>query len=96
VGTGRGRIDPGAKRAFVSSLRGPDLAVFDVSSRQDVKWIKLGRGAAGILMQPDGSRLYVACSPEDYVAVKDLKTLEIVGHIDDGREPDGLASATRQ
>jgi YVTN family beta-propeller protein len=96
VGANRLKFTLDGKRAFVSSLRGADLAVFDVSSRQDVKRIKLGRGAAGILMQPDGSRVYVACSPDDYVAVIDLKTLEIIGHIDAGREPDGLAWATRQ
>ena len=70
--------------------------VFDSSSRADFKRIKLGRGAAGILMQPDGSRAYVACSPDNYVAVIDLKTLEIIGRIEAGREPDGLAWATRQ
>jgi len=72
------------------------LAVFDAVSRADLKRIKLGRGAAGILMQPDGSRAYVACSPDNNVAVIDLKTLEIIGRIDAGREPDGLAWATRQ
>jgi YVTN family beta-propeller protein len=83
------------KRAFVSSLGGADLAVFDASTRQEVKRIKLGRGAAGILMQPDGARVYVSCSPDNYVAVIDLKTLEVIGRIDGGQEPDGLAWAAR-
>ncbi len=84
------------KRAFVSSLGGADLAVFDVGTRQEIKRIKLGRGAAGILMQPDGSRVYVACSPDNYVAVINLTTLEVTGRIDGGQDPDGLAWATRQ
>jgi len=46
-------------------------------------------------MQPDGSRAYVACSPDDYVAVIDLRTLEVIGRIDAGRGPDGLAWAMR-
>ncbi len=96
MGANRLKFTLDGKRAFVSSLRGADLAVFDVSTRQDVKRIKLGRGAAGILMQPDGSRAYVACSPDNYVAVIDLKTLEVIGQIDAGQEPDGLAWATRQ
>jgi YVTN family beta-propeller protein len=82
--------------AFVSSLGGADLAVFEVSSRKEVKRIKLGRGAAGILMQPDGARVYVAASPDNYVAVIDLKTMEVVGRIEPGTEPDGLAWAARQ
>ena len=70
-----------------------DLAIFDAGTRQEVKRLKLGRGAAGILMDPDGSRVYVACSPDNYVAVIDLKTLEVVGRIEPGNEPDGLAWA---
>jgi YVTN family beta-propeller protein len=90
------KFTPDGKLVFVSSLGGENLAVFEASSRADFKRIKLGRGAAGILMQPDGSRAYVACSPDNYVAVIDLKTLEVVDRIDAGREPDGLAWATRQ
>jgi YVTN family beta-propeller protein len=92
-GANRLKFTLDGKRAFVSSLGGADLAVFDVRSRQDVKRIKLGQGAAGILMQPDGARVYVACSPDNYVAVIDLTTLEVVGRIDAGQDPDGLAWA---
>jgi YVTN family beta-propeller protein len=95
-GANRLKFTLDGKRAFVSSLGGADLAVFDVSTRQDIKRIQLGRGAAGILMQPDGARVYVSCSPDNYVAVIDLKSLDVVGRIDAGQEPDGLAWATRQ
>jgi len=95
-GANRLKFTLDGKRAFVSSLGGADVVVFDVSTRQAVKRIKVGRGAAGILMQPDGSRVYVACSPDNYVAVIDLTTLEVVGRIEAGQEPDGLAWATRQ
>jgi YVTN family beta-propeller protein len=84
------------KRAFVSGFNAEGLAVFDVTTRKEIKRIKLGRGSAGILMQPDGSRVYVACSPDNYVAVVDLKSLEVVGRIDAGQEPDGLAWAARR
>jgi YVTN family beta-propeller protein len=64
--------------------------VGDVRTRQDVKRIKLGRGAAGILMQSDGARVYVACSPDDSVAVIDLKTLEVIGKIEAAGNPMAL------
>jgi YVTN family beta-propeller protein len=73
-----------------------DLVVYDTASRKEVKRIKIGHGAAGILMQPDGSRAFVACGPDNYVAIIDLKSLEVAGHIDAGGEPDGLAWASRQ
>ena len=59
-------------------------------------WAELGgHGAAGILMDPDGQRAFIACGPDNYVAVLDLKTLEVTSHIDVGGEPDGLAWASR-
>jgi hypothetical protein len=48
-------------------------------------------GAAGIQMDPGGSRTFVACTPDDYVAIVDLKSLEVTGPIDAGKQPDGLA-----
>jgi len=45
-------------------------------------------------MQPDGGRAFVACSPDNYIAVIDLKSLDVTGHFDVGQEPDGLAWAS--
>jgi YVTN family beta-propeller protein len=84
------------KMALLSTLRGPDLIILDTAKRKVIKRLPVGHGAAGILMQPDGSRAFVACSPDDYVTVIDLKSLSVPGHINVGGEPDGLAWATRQ
>ena len=84
------------KVALVSLLGGPELVVVDAASRSVVKRLKIGHGAAGIQMQPDGARAYVACGPDNYVAVIDLKTMEVVGKIDAGGEPDGMAWAVRK
>jgi YVTN family beta-propeller protein len=63
--------------------RGKSLSVF------------IGHGAAGILMEPDGACTFVACSPDNYVTILDLRTLAVTGHLDVGGEPDGLAWAVR-
>ena len=83
------------KLVLISDLGSSDLMVMDVGSRKEVKRIKLGGGSAGILMQPDGSRAYVAVGSDNGVAVIDLKTLEVAGHIETGQEPDGLGWAIR-
>src|SRR5206468_2334777 len=57
--------------------------------------IPVGRGAAGILVQPDGANVYVACTPDDYVAVIDVKSLAVTARIAAGKQPDGLAWAVR-
>jgi YVTN family beta-propeller protein len=95
-GANRLKFTLDGKLVFISSLGGPDVTVLDAATRKEIKRIPVGHGAAGILMQPDGARAYVACSPDDYVAVIDLKSLRVTGHIDAGHEPDGLAWAVQR
>jgi YVTN family beta-propeller protein len=95
-GANRLKFTPDGKMAFISSLGGSDLVIYATSTRKEIKRVKIGSGAAGIAMQPDGARAYVACTPDNYVAVIDLKSLEVVGKIDAGGNPDGLAWAIRR
>jgi YVTN family beta-propeller protein len=92
-GANRLKFTPDGTLALVSTLGAPDLKVIRVSDRSEVKRIPAGTGAAGIQIQPDGARAYIACSPDNYVAVVDLKSMQVVGRIDAGRNPDGLAWA---
>jgi YVTN family beta-propeller protein len=94
----RVKFTPDGKYVFVSMLRGTsgNLAIFDAATRREIKRLDLGHGAGGILMQPDGERAYVACSPDDYVAVISLRTLELIARIEVGRNPDGMAWAVRK
>jgi YVTN family beta-propeller protein len=90
-GANRLKFTPDGKLVLISTLGGPDLVVLDAATRAEVKRVPLGKGAAGIQMDPDGSRAFVACTPDDYVAVVDLKTLTVSGRIDAGPQPDGMA-----
>jgi len=74
-GANRLKFTPDGHKVFVSSLRLGAVAVLDASTRKEIKRIEVGHGAAGIVMQPDGSRAFVACTPDNYVAVIDLKSL---------------------
>ncbi len=95
LGANRLMFTPDGRLVFISSLQTGDLTIYDAKSRAEVKRLNLGRGAAGILMDPDGSRAFVACSADNYVAVIDIKTLEVTHKIDVGGMPDGLAWAVR-
>ena len=90
------KFNPNGSLVFVSTLRGPDLVILDARTRREVKRVKIGRGAAGIQMQPDGARAYVSCTPDDCVAVIDIKSLEVAGHIEAGKQPDGVAWVVRR
>ncbi len=89
------KFTPDGKHVFISTLSGPDVVVFDAVTRKEIKRIPVGHGAAGIQMQPDNSRAFVACTPDNYVVAIDLKSLQVTAHIDAGPEPDGMAWAGR-
>ena len=93
-GANRLKFTPDGKLVLVSTLAGPNLTIINpLDYTSEPKRIPVGRGAAGIQIQPDGLRAYIACSPDDYVAVVDLKSFQVVGRIDAGKNPDGLAWA---
>ena len=62
IGANRLKFTPDGKLVFISSLRSGELTIYDAKSHKEVKRLKIGHGAAGILMDPDGSRAFVACS----------------------------------
>jgi len=94
-GANRLKFTTDGKMVFISSLQSGNLAIYNSKTHREIKKINIGHGAAGILMDLNGTRAFVACSPDNYIAVVDLKTLEITGHIDVGGEPDGLAWAVQ-
>ena len=94
VGANRLKFTPDGKHVLISSLTNGDLVIYDAIERKPFKRVPIGRGAAGILVAPDGARAFVACTPDNYVAVVDLRTDAVVRRIDVGGEPDGLAWAS--
>lgn len=95
-GANRLKFTPDGKLVLISMLGNGDVVIYDAASRKEFKRVPIGHGAAGIQMDPDGSRAFIACGPDNYVVVLDLKSLTVAGHIDVGGEPDGLAWAVRQ
>lgn len=96
TGANRLKFTPDGARVFVSSLSSGEVTVLDTRTRKEIKRLKPGHGAAGILMDAEGSRAFVACSADNYIAVVDLRTLTVTGHFEVGGVPDGLAWAVRK
>jgi YVTN family beta-propeller protein len=90
-GANRLKFTPDGKLALLSA--GPEVVVVDSATHKVIRRINTGGNGGGIQMQPDGARAYVATGGANFVAVIDLKTLELVGKIDAGGGPDGLAWA---
>jgi DNA-binding beta-propeller fold protein YncE len=96
MGANRLKFSPDGKTVLVSSLRTGDLFFFDAATHRLLKQINIGHGGAGILIDSDGSRAFVGCTGDDYVAVVDMKTMEMTSHFNVGGGPDGLAWAVKQ
>jgi len=98
AGANRVKFTPDGKRVLVSKLSGSaagagNIIVFDAASRAELKRIDAGGGVGGMAMQPDGARAFG--SSRTGVVVIDLKTLEVVGRIDVGPNPDGVTWTSR-
>ena len=93
-GANRLKFTLDGKHVLVSTLSGPDLVILNAATRDEFKRIPIGHGAAGILIEPNGARAFVACTPDNYLAVIDLTTFKVTAHIQSGDEPDGLAWAS--
>lgn len=105
TGANRLKFTPDGKLVLISGLGAggpgagpswPNLVVLDVVGRKEVKQLNLGGGSAGILIDPDGSRAFVASSGGNKVAVVDLKRLEVTNEISPLGQPDGMAWAVRK
>lgn len=81
---------------LISSLKTGELVIFNPKSRTEIKRLKIGTGASEILIDKNNSRIFISCTPDNYVAVLDLKTFQIIKKIDIGGRPDGLTFAEFQ
>jgi YVTN family beta-propeller protein len=105
AGANRLKFTPDGRHVLVSGLgmggpgaapSGSSLVVLDAAGSREVKQLNLGGGAAGILMDPDGSRAFVAVSGGNKVVIVDLKSLSVTGEIAPLGQPDGMAWAVRK
>lgn len=87
----RVKFTPDGTMVLISDLGTGDLIFLDAKARKEVKRISVGKGCAGILMAPDGSRAFVAVSRNDKIAVVDLKSMSVTNDFSTGKGPDGMA-----
>ena len=89
------KFTPDGRLVLISDLSAGELLVLERETRKVVKRMPVGKQLAGILVQPDSTKAYVAATGDNSVAVIDLKTLDLVNRIAPGVGPDGMAWAVR-
>ncbi len=94
AGLHRLKITPDGRSVCVVSVKTGDLLYYDRMQRTLEKREQVGRGA-GIFMDAESGRMFISCTPDNYVLVIDLKTRREIGRLPIGR-PDGVSAVTVQ
>jgi YVTN family beta-propeller protein len=94
---------PDGSKVLVPCPMAGELAVFDAKSRKLIKRVSMNGGSVkfengtgkpgpvGVTVHPNGKYAYCAVQMAYGVAIIDLEKLEVVGKIDAGKSPDGVA-----
>ena len=87
------KFTPDGRRVVVTDPKGAHVVVVDAATRKEMKRIPMDGVPLGIQMAPDGKRVYVSRAQAGRVDAIDLEKLEVVGSVETGKGPDGLAYA---
>src|SRR5437867_7616679 len=81
----------GAPRAYVGLFKDDAVAVIDTVQNKVLTTIPVPKGPHGLVMTPDGRKVYVSSDGAATVSVIDTVSDRIVTSIDVGTNPHGLA-----
>ena len=85
-------FSPDRRFTFLPDMRNQELRFLDRASRRELGRIPFPNGGPqGITITPDGKYLLQSLSREARVAIIDVATRAVVGHIPAGDTPDGIA-----
>ena len=75
--------------------RGEEVRFLDRASRAELgRLVMTGSGPQGVAITPDGRRLIVSLSSQSRVAIVDVASRSVLGHLSVGETPDGVAYTT--
>jgi YVTN family beta-propeller protein len=80
-----------ADKAYVGVFKDDAVAVIDTTSNRVIRTIPVPRGPHGLVMTPDGRKVYVSSDGATTVSVIDTTSDQVVSSIDVGPNPHGLA-----
>jgi YVTN family beta-propeller protein len=89
-------FSPDARSVFLPDYRGETLRFLDRASRREIGRLTFpGSGPQGITVTPDGRHLLLSMSAQGRVAIIDVGTRSVIGHVAVGDTPDGVVYTTR-
>ena len=81
----------GAAKAYVGLFKDDAVAVIDVTQNKVLKTIPVPKGPHGLVVTPDGRKVYVSSDGASTVSVIDTGADRVITSIDVGANPHGLA-----
>src|SRR5262245_43658104 len=81
----------GAPKAYVGLFKDNAVAVLDTDARQVLRTIPVPAGPHGLVITPDGAKVFVSSDGASSVSVIDTASDEVVDTIEVGQTPHGLA-----
>lgn len=86
---------PDRRTVVLPDLRNEELRFLDRASRRELGRLTLpGGGPQGIAVTPDGRYVFQSLSQQGRVAIIDVGTRAVAGHLPGGDTPDGVAYST--
>lgn len=84
-------LTPDVEQIIVPDLRGETLRFFDGNDYTELGRIDFpGAAPEGLTLHSDGRHLFLSLSQSNQIAVVDIETREVVGHLPAGEGPDGI------
>jgi len=84
-------FSPDAKTVIIPDLRGEEIRFLERATRREISRIPLpAAGPQGVTISPNGRWVFLALSRQGRVAIIDMTTRTVAGHVDAGMTPDGL------
>src|SRR5207247_1846792 len=81
----------GAPKAYVGLFKDDAVAVVDTAQNKVLSTISVPKGPHGLVVTPDGHKVYVSSDGASTVSVIDTATDRVVSSIEVGANPHGLA-----
>jgi YVTN family beta-propeller protein len=78
-------------KAYAGIFKDDAVAVIDTTTNRVLRTIPVPKGPHGLVMTPDGRKVYVSSDGASTVSVIDTRTDQVVSSIDVGPHPHGLA-----
>jgi YVTN family beta-propeller protein len=89
----RVKFTPDGKTVVATMPNTKELIILDAATRKETKRIKLVSAPLGIVFSKDGKTAFVTAVEADFVLKIDLEKATVIGKVETGKVPDGVAVA---